>query len=516
MSSQQETPGKQSRSDSEQPQGDIPGVEPSAQDCAETGIRGLDKLLIGGFPREHTYLIEGEPGSGKTTLGLQFCISGAKRGERVLYLSTCESEKELQGIARAHGWPLDGVHVYHHDAPTNIRDGLNQSVFHPAEVELPRTMEAIFSVIDQIDPQRLVVDSLSELRNLAVDPKWFRRELLALKEDLDGRRCTTLLCDESLQASHPVASIVHGVVQLEQLAADYGPDRRRVRVTKLRGIPHVSGFHDMRIQHGGISVYPRLVAAEHRQKSDEMSVSSGIAQLDQLCGGGLDAGATTLLLGASGAGKSITATQFAVTAAERGERAALFVFDERIQTTIGRARGLGVDLEHHVDRGLIDLIQVDPAELTPGEFSWQVQRAVEQEGVNLVVIDSLVGYAHAMPNDRLLALHLHELLAFLNQLRVTAIVIMTQHGLPGTLRETPFDVSYVADTVILFHLFEFGGEMRKAISVFKRRGGSHEPTLRELSLGPEGISIGEPLRQFHGILSGVPSYTGMSLPDVSS
>jgi circadian clock protein KaiC len=516
MSSQQEKSREEPRSDSEQPQGGMPEVDPSGQDCAETGIQGLDQLLIGGFPREHTYLIEGEPGSGKTTLGLQFCISGAKRGERVLYLSTCESEKELQGIARAHGWSLDGVHIYHHDTQTNIREGLHQSVFHPAEVELPRTMEAIFSVIDQTSPQRLVVDSLSELRHLAVDPKWFRRELLALKEDLDERHCTTLLCDESLEVGHPVASIVHGVVQLEQLATDYGPDRRRIRVTKLRGIPHVSGFHDMRIQHGGISVYPRLVAAEHRQKSDEVFVASGITQLDQLCGGGIEAGATTLLLGAAGAGKSITATQLAVAAAERGERAALFVFDERIQTTIRRARGLGVDLERHVDCGLIDLIQVDPAELTPGEFSWQVRRAVEKKGVKLVVIDSLVGYAHAMPNDRLLALHLHELLAFLSQLCVTTIVIMTQHGLPGTQRQAPFDVSYVADTVILFHLFEFAGEMRKAISVFKRRGGRHEASLRELSLGPEGISIGEPLRQFHGVLSGVPDYTGKSLPDVSS
>ena len=473
----------------------------SGLEYAATGIGGLDDVLRGGVPLNQTYLLRGDSGSGKTTLAMQFCLAGARRGERVLFLSTCESEAELCGVARSHGWSLDGLTLHYHDLRECLGEHVDQSVFHPVEVELPQTINALLSVIDRVNPARLVIDSLSEIRIAAGDSRWFRRQVLALKDNLAARPCTTLFTSDARDPDQTVKSIVHGVVQLEQLAADYGPDRRRLRVAKLRGQAYASGYHDFRIHTGGIEVYPRLIAAEHRNPFTPGIVSSGLPELDALTGGGLDRGTATLLLGPAGAGKSTMASQCVVAAAQRGERVAMYIFDERIQTLLERTKGLGLDLQGQIDAGQVEVQQVDPTELTPGEFSHAVHQAITQRGVRLVVIDSLAGYVHAMPNERLLTLHLHELLSYLNQEGVTVLLVMAQHGLPGTPRQAPFDLSYISDSVLLFHPFEYAGELRKAVSMYKRRGGRHEPTIHPLQFSPQGIQIGEPLRGFRGILS---------------
>jgi len=488
-------------------------VSPEFPQRAETGIEGLDAVLQGGLPRNHAYLVQGRHGSGKTTLALQFLQAGAARGERALYLTTCESEEEVREVARSHGWELDGDVVLHYHNPQEfLGPEADQSIFQPAEVELPQTMVALREMIDQVDPQRLVIDSLGEIRLLAPDGRRFRRQVLDLKENLRSRRCTTLICDDHRTEDQPVYSIVHGVIDLEQLAPDYGSDRRRLRVAKLRGATYTSGFHDFRIVTGGLQVYPRLVAAEHREVSEAGTLSSGVEELDTLFGGGIDRGGAALFLGPSGTGKSVLATRFAVTTAEKGARVAMYVFDERVQTLQKRAKGLGMDLESQVERGRVDVRQVDPAELSPGEFSHIVRRAVTEEEVELVVIDSLAGYLNAMPSERFLSLHLHELLAYLNELGVTVLMVMNQHGLPGTPRQTPFDVSYIADSVLLFHTFEFAGALHRAISVYKRREGPHEDTLRELRFGPDGVTVGRPLKDFQGIVTGSPVYLGQQLP----
>ena len=482
---------------------EVLGYTPSeGQDRAATGIAGLDGILGGGLPRNHAYLLRGDSGSGKITLGLQFCLTGAAQGERVLVLTTCESEAELHAIARSHSWDLGGVRIHYHDVRDYLGGHADQSVFQPAEVELPKTIEELLEVIDRLNPERLLIDSLSEIRVTAGDPRWFRRQVLALKDDLADRRCTALFCSDARDPDQTVKSIIHGVVELEQLALDYGPDRRRLRVAKLRGQTYGSGYHDFKIRTGGIEVYPRLVAAEHRAPFEPEVVSSGVPELDAMAGGGIDRGTATLLLGPAGTGKSTVACQFAEAAVRRGERAALYVFDERIQTMLRRARGLGLDLQGALDRGMLEVRQVDPAELTPGEFSHAIREAVAERGVRLVVIDSLTGYVHAMPDERLLTLHLHELLSYLGQQGVTVLLVMAQHGLPGTPRQAPFDLSYISDSVLLFHTFEYAGELRKAVSMYKRRGGAHEPTIHPLQFSPQGIQIGEPLRRFRGILSG--------------
>jgi circadian clock protein KaiC len=345
-------------------------------------------------------------------------------------VSTCETEDEVREIARAHGWSLDDVSLHYLDARTFLGDEPKQSVFHPIEAELPKTMDALQALIDRVDPQRLVIDSLSEIRLLAADSRWFRRQVLALKEDLAGRQCTTLLCDDRLGPEQPVKSIVHGVIELEQTPSEYGPDRRRVRVEKLRARAYMSGYHDFKIRTGGLVVYPRLVAAEHRRRFTAETFSSGVPQLDALFGGGVDRGTAVLLLGPSGSGKSLVASQYAVASAQRGERAAMYIFDERIQTVLQRAQGVEIDLTAQADRGLVEISQVDPAELSPGEFAHEVCQAVNQRGVRLVVIDSLTGYILAMPNERMLLLHLHELLSYLAQQSVTVLMVVTQHGLP--------------------------------------------------------------------------------------
>jgi circadian clock protein KaiC len=482
---------------------------------ASTGIAGLDAVLGGGLPRHHAYLVQGHPGAGKTTLALQFCLNGVQQGERVLFVSTVESEEELRSIARSHGWSLEGLNIHYHNADADLADTPEQSVFVPAEVELPRTIEELLSVIERVDPQRLVIDSLSEIRLVAEDRRWFRRQMIALKDDLIGHKRTVLVCDDLRHTDQPAESSVRGIIRLEQIASDYGPDRRRLRVQKLRGSQFATGYHDFKIRTGGIDVFPRLIAAEYRGPLHMEVMSSGLPELDAMFGGGADRGASLLLLGPAGTGKSNIATQFAVAAARRGERVAKYIFDERLQTLLARARGLGLGLEEHVAGGLIELQQVDPAELTPGEFAHLVHDAIAARDARLVIIDSLTGYMNAMPSEKFLSLHLHELLSFLSQQGVTSMLLMAQHGLDSMSPKTPVDLSYISDSVLLFHLFEHAGELRKAISVYKRRGGPHENTIRELRFGPQGIRIGQSLREFEGILTGTPHYTGNSLPHVN-
>lgn len=479
---------------------------------ASTGIAGLDSVLGGGLQRNRTYLVEGAPGAGKTTLGLQFSMAGARNGERVLFLTTGESREELDQIAESHGWSLEGITVHHFRALEGEEERPGQSVFHPAEVELPRTMETLLGVIEEVDPQRLVIDSLTEIRLVATDPLWYRRQILSLKSDLARRRCTTMLCDRRQEPEPSVQTIAHGVINLDHYTPKYGPERRRLRVAKLRGQTYASGFHDYKIHTGGIDLYPRLVAAEHRAAFEPETIPSGVPELDDLFGGGADRGTATLLLGPSGAGKSIVACQYAVAAASRGEPSSMYIFDERVQTLMGRSRSLGLGLEEEIERGLIEVQQIDPAELTPGEFSHKIRQDIQQRGVRLVVIDSLAGYFYAMPNEKLLMLHLHELLSYLSQSGVSVLMVMTQHGLPGGAPHASFDMSYIADSLLLFHIFEHKGKLQKAISVYKRRGGAHEKTIRALQVGPDGIRLGEPLTAFDGIFTGVPRYTGKDVP----
>ncbi|MDY7109927.1 MAG: ATPase domain-containing protein [Planctomycetota bacterium] len=505
------------RSDVETGAAGIAASPPPASDevpRAATGVAGLDAVLGGGLPRNHAYLVQGHPGAGKTTLALQFCLDGIEQGERVLFISTVESETELQSIARSHDWSLDGLNIHYHAAHEEVADTPEQSVFIPAEVELPRTIEELLAVVERINPQRMVIDSLSEIRLIAENQRWYRRQMIALKDELTTNHRTMLLCDDLRTTDQPVESSVRGIIRLEQVAADYGPDRRRLRVLKLRGSPFATGYHDFKIRTGGLEVFPRLVAAEHREPVEAGTMSSGVAELDAMFGGGADRGASLLLLGPAGTGKSNVAAQFAAAAAKAGERAAMYIFDERVQTLLTRTASLGLGLHEQVQGGRVEIQQVDPAELTAGEFAHRVHHAVGGRGVRLIVIDSLTGYMSAMPSEKFLALHLHELLSFLSQQGVTTILIMAQHGLDGMNRRAPVDLSYVSDSVLLFHLFEHAGELRKAVSVYKRRGGGHENKIRELQFGPEGIHIGRPLREFEGILTGTPHYTGSSLSDV--
>jgi circadian clock protein KaiC len=475
-----------------------------------TGIAGLDDILEGGFPAERIYLIEGEPGTGKTTLALQFLMEGARRGERGLYITLSETKDELHAVATSHGWVLDGFEIYEVVPPINsLKPETQYTIFHPAEIELGETTSAVMKEFERLKPTRVVIDSLSEMRLLAREPLRFRRQILALKQYLAGSRGTVLLLDDKVGGHDlQIHSIVHGVVSLEHLAVEYGAERRRLRITKLRASKFRGGYHDFTIATGGLSVFPRLVAAEHHPGFVARSLSSSIPALDQLLGGGLDRGTSTLVLGPAGCGKSTVAAQFAAAAAGRGESAAAFVFDELRETFIGRAAGIGIDMNKFVKKGLIRIQQIDPAELSPGEFASSVRRAVDLDGVQVVIIDSLNGYLNAMPEERFLSVQMHELLTYLNQKGVVTVLVMAQHGFLGTSMVTPVDVSYLADTVLLLRYFEAFGEIRRAISVVKKRTGRHELSIREMEIRPQGIRVGEPLSAFRGVLTGVPGYEG--------
>jgi circadian clock protein KaiC len=482
-------------------------------DVAATGISGLDDILCGGLTPYRLYLVEGVPGSGKTTLAMQYLMEGVRNGEPVLYVTLSETEEELRAMARSHDWPLDGITIRELVPPEeSLQPAEQYTMFHPAEVELSETTRTILTDVERLKPTRLVFDSLSELRLLAGDPLRYRRQLLALKQFFRGRRCTVLLLDDLTSSGRDlqVQSIAHGVLVLEQLLPEYGADRRRVRVLKHRGRRFRGGYHDYLIGTGGLQVFPRLVAAEHRTDLDEHKFSSGIGSLDDLLGGGLERGTSTLIVGAAGTGKSSLAAQFVTAAAGRGQRSAMFIFDESKNTLLSRMAGLGVRLRQHVDNGTVSIRQVDPAELTPGEFAWTIRREVEESQAKIVVIDSLNGYLNAMPGERFLTIHLHELLMFLGEKGVATILIGAHQGMMGPMI-TPVDASYLADAVLLLRYFEARGEIRQAISVMKKRGGRHERTIRDFALESDGIQVGAPLRGFRGVLTGVPVETGATL-----
>ncbi|HEX8355726.1 MAG TPA: ATPase domain-containing protein [Pyrinomonadaceae bacterium] len=476
-----------------------------------TGSAGLDTVLNGGFPANRLYLVEGDPGTGKTTLALQFLLEGARRGEPVLYVTLSETKEELTAVAHSHGWSLEGVTLHELVPPAeSLKTETQYTIFHPSEVELGETTKMVIDEVERIEPRRVVFDSLSEMRLLARDPLRYRRQILALKQYFAGRRCTVLLLDDRTSTDNDlqVQSIAHGVVMLEQVALDYGSERRRLRVSKLRGSRFRGGFHDFAIRTGGIEVYPRLVAADRRREFEAESVASEVAELDALLGGGLDRGTATLLMGPAGCGKSSLATHFAAAVARRGEVAASFIFDEGVNIYLNRAAGLGTDLRAEVESGHLKVQQVDPAELSPGEFAHAVSEAVERDGARLVIIDSLNGYLQAMPDERFLTAQMHELLTYLNQQGVVTILVMAQHGFMGAGMSSPVDVSYLADTVVMLRYFEAAGAIRRAISVVKKRTGRHEDTIRELRLSARGVEVGAPLTAFRGVLTGVPVFTG--------
>jgi circadian clock protein KaiC len=437
-----------------------------------------------------------------------------KRGEKVLYITLSESEVELRLVAERHGWSLDGVPIFQL-VPPEATHGPDYEVtlFHPSELELGETTKIIFEQVRQNEPVRAVFDSLSEMRLLAQNALRYRRQILALKHFFTGRKCTVLLLDDLTSNANDLQlhSITHGVILLEQLALDYGAERRRLRITKMRGIPFRGGYHDFTIEQGGLSIFPRLVAAEHHKEFHGERISSGSEGLDALLGGGLDRGTSALLIGGAGVGKSTVALAYAVAASQRGENAAVFAFDEGLGTVFARADSLGVPLRQHVESARLTLQQIDPAEMSPGEFAAIVRSAVEKQSARVVVIDSLNGYLNAMPNDKFLILQMHELLSYLNQLGVVTIIVLAQHGLMGPM-QTPIDISYLSDTVIMLRYFETNGLVRRALSVVKKRSGVHEHTIREFRLGRGGLQVGPPLKEFRGIFTGTPTYTGETKP----
>lgn len=474
-----------------------------------TGIAGLDELLGGGFTAERMYLVEGTPGTGKTTLALQFLLEGRDRGETTLYVTLSESIHELGAIARSHGWTLEHVNLFQLSPAEGLKPEDQYTLYHPAEVELGETVKAVLDAIDKLKPSRVVFDSLSELKLLARDPLRFRRQMLALKENFNGRQCTVLLLDDLSAGGGDLQlqSLAHGVLILELLPFEYGRSRRRLRIVKMRGKPTIEGYHDFKIRRGGLEVFPQLVAGADVAPRPAEGVHSDLPELDQLLGGGLSWGTTTLLIGPAGSGKSTLAAHYAGSGVTR-ENTAIFLFDERATTFVGRCDALGMKLSDRIADGSVALQQIEPGQMSPGEFSYRVRTAVEQSGARVILIDSLNGYLNAIPQVEAPLVRMHELLSWLNEREVATLLVAAQHGIVGANMATPLDVSYLADTVLLFRFFEAAGEVRKALSVMKKRTGRHEMAIRELKIGPERISVGKSLSDFQGILTGVPHYIG--------
>jgi circadian clock protein KaiC len=474
---------------------------------ASTGIPGFDSVLNGGLARGRSFLLEGNPGTGKTTIALQFLMAGVQAGDRALYITLSETEDELRATATSHGWPLEGIEVFELLPPENLlSEDQQQSLLYSSDLELGETTKRIFEEFERVGPNLIVLDSLSEIRLLSQSSLRYRRQILAMKHYFATRNTTVLLLDDLTAevADKTVHSIAHGAIRLEELAPDFGAERRRLRVLKYRGNRFRGGYHDFVIETGGVRVFPRLVAAEHKAEFRRDALPAHSPELNSLLGGGVERGSSVLLMGPAGAGKSLLALTFIVSAAERGEHSAMFVFDEERSLLIERALGLGIDLEGLRKSGKLALTQVDAAELTPGEFSEKVRRCIEVQGAKTVVIDSLNGYQASMPEERALTLHIHELLQYCNRMGATTFLTVAQHGLIGDMK-SPIDLTYLADTVILLRYFEMTGEVRRAISIVKKRTGAHENTIREYWLSAAGVTLGEPLRNFHGVLRGTPS-----------
>jgi circadian clock protein KaiC len=490
-------------------------IAKSFADKASSGIWGLDDILSGGFSRGHLFLLEGAPGTGKTTVALQFLIEGAQAGEKCLYITLSETESELRLGAASHGWTLDErIEVFELLPPESLLDSeQQQSLLYSSDLELGETTKQIFEAVDRARPSRVVLDSLSEIRLLAQSSLRYRRQILAIKHYFAKFGATVVMLDDltAEAADKTVHSVAHGVLRLEELAPAYGAERRRARVLKYRGVKYRGGYHDVTITTGGLNVFPRLVASEHRSRFTRLTMSSGIAGLDQLLGNGIEAGSSTLILGPAGTGKSLIAIVFVVAAIARGEKAALFVFDEELGLLFARMKGLGIDLAAMQASGSLFIDQVDAAELSPGEFAHRVRKRVDEDQIKTVVIDSLNGYQAAMPEENSLILHMHELLQYLNRQGAATFMTVAQHGLVGDMK-APVDVTYLADTVILLRYFEASGTVRRAMSVIKKRTGAHESTIREFRIGNDGLSIGEPLNEFQGVLRGVPTYLGERKP----
>jgi circadian clock protein KaiC len=481
--------------------------EAAKKERSATGIGGLDDVLGGGFAPDRLYLIDGNPGAGKTTLSLQYLLEGARVGEKALYITLSETKEELKAVAASHGWNLDAIEIVELiPSESDLTAETQLTMYHPSEVELNETTKVMLEAVMRVNPRRVVFDSLSELRLLAQNPLRYRRQILALKHFFNGKCCTMLLLDVRTGEGNDMLlhSIAHGVLTLEQMAPEYGAERRRLRVTKFRGAQYRGGYHDFCIKRGGLEVFPRLVANEHQREFADSQIKSGVTALDHLLGGGPDRGTSTLLLGPAGSGKSTIAIQYAVAAAERGDHAAIFAFDESTYTLQARMEALGVRFKAGTEGGQVKITQVDPAELSPGEFAHLIRQSVERDGARVVVIDSLNGYLNAMPEERFLTIQLHEILTYLGRQGVTTLMVVAQHGLMGAAVQSPVDASYLADSVILLRFFESAGYVKKAISVVKKRRGAHEESIREMRFDSAGIHLSEPLVQFQGILTGVP------------
>ncbi len=473
-----------------------------------TGVAGLDEILHGGFARDRVFLLEGSPGTGKTTTAMQFLMTGAAAGERCLYITLSETEAELRDAAAAHCWDLAGVEIFELVPPERLLDEQQQqSLLYSSDLELGETTRMIFEAVERVHPDRIVIDSLSEIRLLAQSSLRYRRQVLALKHYFSRHGATVLMLDDltSDTTDKTVHSVAHGVVRLEEMLPNYGTERRRVRVLKYRGRPFRGGYHDFNIKTGGLQVYPRLVASEHRTLFDRSSVPSDIPGLDALLGGGVERGSSALVLGPTGTGKSLLTLYFALAAVRRGERVGLFIFDEEIGLLTARAKGLGIDLDALHAQGSLVVQQIDAAEQSPGEFAARVRSCVGETGARTVIIDSLNGYQAAMPEEQFLVLHIHELLQFLNRQGVTTFLTIAQHGLVGDMK-TPVDITYLADTVILLRYFEARGQVRRAVSVIKKRAGEHETTIREMAVTAAGVRVGPPLANFQGVLRGIPTF----------
>jgi len=491
------------------------GAQTSQPERAGTGVAGLDGILAGGFPRHRLYVVEGDPGAGKTTLALQFLLEGVRHGEPVLYITLSETAEELHEVARSHNWSLEGIRLLELDSLADrLQEEAEYTVYHPADVELGETIRQVRTEVDGLRPSRVALDSVSELKILSQTNARYRREILGLKQFFTGKQCTVLVLDDrtTLDREQQLQSIAHGVIRMNRETRDYGDTRRQLQIVKMRGVRFRDGMHDFLIKSGGIEVYPRLIPPEIPKPSDGETVTSGVPGLDRLLGGGLDRGTSTLILGPAGCGKTTLCSQYILAALERGEAVSSFLFEESIEGFLQRADGMGMSFGEHVKSGLLELRQLDPAEISPGEFANRVCKSVEKRHTRIIVIDSLNGYMNAMPSEQFLLIQMHELLMYLGKQGVITLLVMAQHGMMGSAMQTPVDVSFLADTVILLRYFEAMGEVRQAISVVKKRRSSHERTIRELKLASSGIVIGEPLRDFQGVLTGVPRYRGAEGP----